>query len=163
IQIRVPITGRDGKPTSRMRIERNRSGNPKTLGLGDTVHRVSNLAERPLDPACAANLWSLVEIRDNAVHFINDDFEMSRRAYEAGCACLRNYVTVISDWFAEDLSEHRFAILPLSFEGVGGSALAVPGRRSRQAANLMTYLDRAAQEYPATLGTPYAAALIVET
>ena len=117
----------------------------------------------PLDPACLENIWSLIEIRDNAVHLINDDEEIVKYSYGAGCGCLSNYAKVVGQWFDEDLSEHRFMILPLSFEGVGGSALAVQGRRSRQAANLMTYLDRAADAYPLTEGKQYASAIRVET
>jgi hypothetical protein len=127
IQVQVAVTGKDGKPTKRMRVDRSRSGNPKTITLGEAVHRTSNLAKMPLDPACVANLCSLVEIRDNAVHFVNDDPEMTRRAHEAGCACLRNYAAVVAEWFDEDLSGQRFMILPLSFEGVGKRALAILG------------------------------------
>ena len=126
------------------------------------MHRVSNLPKQKLDPACVSNLWSLVEIRDNAVHFVNDDPEMARRVHEAGCACLRNYAAAVGDWFDHDLSEHRFMILPLSFEGVG-AALAVPGRRTRQVANLMAYLDRASDAHPVSDTSPYAASIRVET
>ena len=163
IQIRVPILGKDGKPTKRQRVECNKAGNPKTINLGEAVHRVSNLPEMPLDPACTENLWSLVEIRDNAVHFVNDDPEMTRRAHEAGCACLRNYAAAVGEWFDHDLSQHRFMILPLSFEGVGGRGLAVPSRRSRQFANLAAYLDRAAGSHPASSDSRYAVAIQVET
>jgi hypothetical protein len=163
IQVLVPVLGRDGKPTRRKRVERNRSGNPKTITLGEAVNRVSNSERQKLDPACAANLWSLVEIRDNAVHFVNTDPEMARRVHEVGCACLRNYAAAVAEWFDQDLSEHRFMILPLSFDGAGSEASVVPGRRSRQAANLMTYLDQASDAHPTSGGSQYAAALRVET
>ena len=163
IQVLVPVVGPGGRPTKRVRVDRNRAGNPKTITLGEAVHRTSSLPNMPLDPACVANLWSLVEIRDNAVHFINDDPELARRAYEMGCACLRNYAAAVGEWFDNDLSEHRFMILPLSFEGTSGGMLAVPGRRSRQVANLMAYLDRAGDAHPASVESRYAAAIRVET
>ena len=163
IQVLVPIVGKSGKPSKRLRIECNRAGNPRTISFGDAVQRVSSLPKQKLDPACAANLWSMVEIRNNAVHFINDDPELSRRVHEAGCACLRNYTAAVGEWFDRDLSEHRFMILPLSFEGVGGAGLAIQARRPRQVANLMAYLDRAIDEHPLRAGSPYAAAIRVET
>lgn len=163
IQVFVPITGRDGKQTKRMRVKRNRAGNEETISLGEAAHRVKQLPKQKLDPACEANLWSLVEIRDNAVHFIIDESEMARRAHEACCACIRNFVAAVGEWFDHDLSEHRFMILPLSFDAVTGPALAVPSRRTRQAANLMAFLDRASDEYPVQEKTPYAAAVKVET
>jgi hypothetical protein len=163
IQIFVPILTKDGQPTKRRRIERNRAGNPMTISLREAVRRVSNLAKMPLDQACVGNLGSLVEIRDNAVHFMNDDPEMARRTHAVGCACLRNYAAAVGEWFDEDLSKHRFMILPLSFEGAGGPALAIAGRRSRQVANLMAYLDRAADAQPPMYDGLYAAAIQVET
>ena len=163
IQVLVPIIGRNGKPTKRMQVKRNRSGNEETISLGEAVHRVKQLPKQKLDPACEAGLWSLVEIRDNAVHFIIDETEMARRAHEACCACIRNFVAAVGEWFDHDLSEHRFMILPLSFDAVTGPALTVPSRRTRQAANLMAFLDRAGDEHPVQDKTSYAAAVKVET
>ena len=102
IQVFVPVVTKAGQPTKRRRIERNRAGNPMTISLWEAVHRVSNLTKMPLDQACVGNLRSLVEIRDNAVHFMNDDPEMARRAHAAGCACLRNYAAAVGEWFDED-------------------------------------------------------------
>ncbi len=163
IQVLVPVTGKDGKPTKRLRVEKNRSGNPKTISLVEAMRRVAALPKQRLEKACAANILSLMEIRDNAVHFLNHDPEMARRTHEAGTACIRNFVAAAGEWFDEDLSEHRFMILPLSFETVTGPAIAVPARRSRQAANLMAYLDRTGDSYPVTPGNRYAASVKVET
>ena len=163
IQVRVPVTGKNGRSTKRFKIELNGAKNPRTITIGEAAHRVSNLPTQKLDPACAASLWSLIEIRDNAVHFVNEDDEMRRRTHEAGSACLRNYAAAVAEWFDHDLSEHRFMILPLSFEGAGGGALAIPARRPLQVANLIAYLDRAAETAPATTNSPYAAAIRVET
>jgi hypothetical protein len=69
----------------RMRVDLNRAGNPKTIPLGVAIQRASQLPKLPLDPACAANIGSMVEIRDNGVHFFNSDPEVLRRVYEAGC------------------------------------------------------------------------------
>lgn len=161
IQVLVPIVGKDGKPTKRMRADCNRAGNPKTITFGEALHRVANLKTLSLDPACAANLLSLIEIRNNAAHFIHLDAEMARRTHGVGCACLRNYAAAISEWFDQDLSEHRFMILPLSFEGKDG--LKIPGRRSTQAANLLAYLDQASDAHPASDTSRYAASVRVET
>ena len=162
IQVLAPIPRKDGTKSKRFRVERNPAGNPKTIKIGEAVRRVEQAPTNKLDPACVANLWSLVEIRNNAVHFLNEDVELSRRVYEAGSACLRNYAAAVAEWFNSDLSKHRFMILPLSFEGVG-EGLAIPARRSKQMANLMAYLDRASDDHPLREGNPYAASLRIET
>lgn len=163
IQVLEPVTGKDGKPTKRLRVKLNRAKNPQTISLGEAMRRVAALPKQKLDKACEANIVSLMEIRDNAVHFLNDDPEMARRTHEAGAACIRNFVVAAGEWFDEDLSQHRFMILPLSFEAATAPGLAVPGRRSQQAANLMAYLDRAGDMYPVTAGSRYAASVKVET
>jgi hypothetical protein len=162
IQVLAPIQCKDGTKGKRLRLERNPAGNPKTIKIGEAVRRVEPAPTNKLDTACAANLWSMVEIRNNAVHFLNEDFELSRRVYEVGSACLRNYAAAVGDWFNSDLSKHRFMILPLSFEGVG-EGLVIPARRSKQMANLMAYLDRASDGHPLREGNPYAASLRIET
>ncbi|TDH58017.1 DUF3644 domain-containing protein [Dankookia rubra] len=163
IQVLVPVEGKDGKPTKRLRVDTNRAGNAKTISLGEAVHRVKQLPKQKLDAACEANLWSLVEIRDNAVHFIIEDAEMMRRAHEASTACIHNFVVAVGEWFDHSLSEHRFMIMPLSFDAATGPALAVPGRRTQQAANLMAFLDRASDDYPVRASSAYAAAVKLET
>lgn len=156
------IPRKDGSPSQRRRLVRNRSGNPKTISLGAAIHSTGTLPTKPLAAACRENLLLLTEIRDNAVHFVNGDRDLALRVHEIGTASLINYVTVLAEWFNRDLSSQRFSILPLSFDSVA-VVTAVPSRRSLQAANLLAHMERTCGEQ-ATLATgPFAVSLRVET
>lgn len=155
------VKTKDGRPSKRQKVKRNRCGNAMTIGFDEAVARVRSLPGKPLDAACEENLRSLVEIRDNAIHFMNEDRELARRTHEAGCASLRNYVTAVADWFDESLGDYRFAILPLSFEAMGKADALRPGKRSQQAVKLATYLDEAAKKHDGTASL-YSASLQVD-
>ena len=62
IQVFAPIKTKAGTPGKRVRLEMNRAGNPKTITLGDAMHRVGSAPTQRLDPACAANIVSLVSV-----------------------------------------------------------------------------------------------------
>jgi len=158
------VRRKDGRPSRRKRVKRNRAGNPVTIGLAAAVHRCGMLAEKPLAPACRANLELLIEVRDNAVHFLNDDPELARKVNEVGTASLINYVQVVGDWFEQDLGAHRFAILPLAFDGVAAPKALKPPKRTQQAAKLLDHLERAAAAPPtSTVDERFTVAVRIET
>jgi hypothetical protein len=99
--------GNDGRPIS------NRSGNAKTID----IHKAINVlvTQKELDERCRQNLRLLVEIRDNAVHYVNKSFQFSKRVQEIGTAALKNYVVAIGEWFQLDLSQYNFYLMPMSF------------------------------------------------
>jgi hypothetical protein len=61
------------------------------------------------------NLEALVEIRDNSVHFVNDDLDLSTSIHEIGAAAVKNYTAAVRQWFGVDLSRLAFALMPLAF------------------------------------------------
>jgi hypothetical protein len=77
------------------------------------------------------------------VHFVNDDPDLAARVHEIGAASVINYVHVVADWFDHRLESYRFAILPLSFEGVTGARALNPARRNTHTTNLLAYIERA--------------------
>lgn len=158
-----PVKRKDGKPSVRQRIRRNKAGNPVTIGINTAMDRASSLPAKPLDGACRRNLELLIEVRNNAVHFVNEDRELALKVHEIGVAALRNYAAVLSDWFDHDLTGLRFAILPLSFDGIP-EANALPARkRSAQAQNLLRHLSEAVRETSPSADSPFSVALRVET
>jgi hypothetical protein len=92
----------DGKP------KLNRNGQPLTIEILGAMRRVG------LDAVASANIETLVEIRDTAVHFYNSA-ALSYVIYTLGVACLRNYQELVKQWFARSLLEYNFYILPLAF------------------------------------------------
>lgn len=86
----------------------NRSGSPMTIEIVGAMKRVE------LDPAITANLSYLIEVRDTAVHFYNDE-NLSYLVYTLGVASLKNYQKLIKEWFDKSLLDYNFYILPLAF------------------------------------------------
>lgn len=87
----------------------SRSGLPLTLDLF-AVARQLGLPRNVLD-----NVTELVEIRDTVVHLYASE-PLSCIVFSLGTASLRNYQTLIRDWFQRSLAEFDFCILPLGFD-----------------------------------------------
>jgi hypothetical protein len=90
------------------RYKKTRTGNYLTIELLGAIQKVGP------DVIVIDNLTSLVDIRDTAVHYYNDD-GMRYVVYTLGVAALRNHQTLISQWFDRSLTEYHFFILPLGF------------------------------------------------
>ncbi len=158
----VAIKKKDGTAGKRRAVKTNRSGNAMTISLGTALHRTGELKIKPLPSACRENLLLLVEVRDNAIHFVNDDRDLALQVHEIGTASLVNYVATLSEWFDRDLGSSRFSILPLSFEPAS-KVTSVKPRRSRQAANLLAHMERTCAEHAKLSTGRFAVSLRVET
>jgi hypothetical protein len=90
------------------KIKRSRTGNPLTIELLSAVQKLT------LAPVVRENLSSLVEIRDTAVHFHNDD-GVRYVVFTLGVAALRNYQHLAKEWFNKNLASYHFYILPMGF------------------------------------------------
>jgi len=157
------VKRKDGKPSKRRAVKQNRAGNPITIGVSAAIERTGVLPTKPLDVACRENLELLIEVRNNAVHFVNDDRDLAIRIHELGIAALRNYAIVLADWFAQDISAFRFAILPLSFDGAVSAQVVPAAKRSRQAQNLLAHMERAVADAAAPKDDRFAVSLRIET
>lgn len=100
-----------------------KTGQPKKTRSGNVrTHEALHLSERIVaDPRsgltepCHDNICLLVEVRDNAVHFMNRDLHFGQRIQEIGTASLKNYLDLASRWFGTDMSRYNFYLMPLSF------------------------------------------------
>jgi hypothetical protein len=95
-------------PQGKRKWKRTRMGNPFTLDIGAAMQRLD------LDPIVIENLCSLVEIRDTAVHFMNDD-SLPYVVFTLAVAALKNYQQLCKQWFSQSLADYHFFIMPLSF------------------------------------------------
>jgi hypothetical protein len=68
-----------------------------------------------IEKAVKDNILALTEIRDNAIHFVNDDILLSLKVQEIGTAALQNYLHLIRAWFGDVLSGYNFYLMPVSF------------------------------------------------
>ena len=105
----------DGSLSEKLHQVKNRSGTYMSVGMLKSIERLRNDYGDQVHIAVRENLELLCEVRDNAVHFFNKGFDISRIVQELGTACLRNYLVLIRHWFAIDMSSYNFFLMPLAF------------------------------------------------
>jgi uncharacterized protein DUF3644 len=120
----------------------NRSGNPITFGLTYLAAKLLEDQNSGLERPCHDNLLALIEIRDNAAHFLNKDLYFGRRILEIGTASLRNYLQLVMEWFQLDLSAYNFFLMPISFyHGFETAAPLSLSHYPEQVRRLIEYLN----------------------
>jgi|GEM_PF-1962796 len=85
------------------------SGNPRTISISKAIGIVA------LDQVLKDHLLGLIELRDNAIHLMNDSPMLKLKVQEVGMAALRNYMLLAKEWFNMDLSRYNFYLMPMSF------------------------------------------------
>lgn len=105
----------DGDLSEKMYRVKNRSGTHLSVGLFKALDLLANDYGDKVHPAVRHNLELLCEVRDNAVHFFNKGYDISKLVQELGTANLRNYLTLVRQWFGIDLSHYNFFLMPLAF------------------------------------------------
>lgn len=98
----IYILSNDGK------FKTNRSGAPMTLEIIGCCRKIG------LPEIIINNLSSLIEIRDNAIHFLNDE-SVDYLVFTLGVASLKNYHKLCKDWFGDSIDRYNFYILPMGF------------------------------------------------
>jgi hypothetical protein len=108
-------TLKTGKKSTVKRPKKNRSGNPLSINLFEAYRIITEEYGVKINKAVNDNLIALTEIRDNSIHFVNDDLLLSLKIQELGSASLQNYLHLVSTWFGDVLSGYNFYLMPLSF------------------------------------------------
>lgn len=106
---------KSGKKSTIKRVKKNRSGNPMSIGLLDAYRIVNEEYGVKIDKAVNDNLIALTEIRDNSIHFVNNDLLLCTKIQELGSASLQNYLNLVTAWYGNVLSGYNFYLMPLSF------------------------------------------------
>ncbi|MHB8206439.1 DUF3644 domain-containing protein [Mucilaginibacter sp.] len=164
IYIREPKRLASGlKSNKHTTVKKSRSGNPMSIELLralDLVAQGNNGVTIPLKE----NIIALCEIRDNAVHFKNDEADLGKIVLELGTASLKNYLNAVKRWFDKDLSKYNFYLMPLSFfhefESVSSYSMSKP---NVQLDRLLKYLGKKALEIKSDPDQDYNLLLKVET
>ncbi|SMN17453.1 hypothetical protein CRYPA_1787 [uncultured Candidatus Thioglobus sp.] len=123
----------------------NRAGNPMSVSMYEAYRIIVEDYGVKIDKAVKDNLETLAEIRDNSIHFINDDLQLSLKIQEIGTAALQNYLHLVREWFGDVLSGYNFYIMPLSFfrdfDSASGEALNSNEKK------LLNYIKAAEEKY----------------
>jgi hypothetical protein len=128
--------------TGTLRPKANRTGNPLSVGLHYLAAKLLEDKLSRFEKGCHDNILALIEIRDAAAHFVNKDLYLGRRVLEIGTASIKNYLHLAFEWFAMDLRQYNFFLMPISF--YHGFECAEPASRSiysQQVQKLLAYLD----------------------
>lgn len=110
-----PVLKIDGTPhKTRKKAKLSRSRNPMTIGLFEAIRKLEEKGFKISDNHLAS-IESLVELRDNAIHFHNEKV-ISKEIQELGFATIKNYLHIARKWeMGMDLSAYNFYLMPLAY------------------------------------------------
>lgn len=131
----------DGSKSKLLYRKKNRSGNYVSIGLFKAFDLLVSEYKDKIPPVVRHNLETLVEVRDNAVHFVNKQSVLDLRIQEFATACLTNYVNLVRKWFGVDFSRFQIFLMPIAF--VRDSHIADGILLNAAEKKLLQYLDSA--------------------
>lgn len=163
IYILINKVGKKGNKLNSYTPELNRSLNPKTIGLPKCL----SICEQPhinLHSTVRDNIFLLMEIRDTAIHFQHADLYLSKKVFEIGTASLKNYLTLITEWFKYDLSIYNFFLMPMTFfhEFEAIKSFSVNNNKD-QIENLLKYISEKEKAAPSDENKDFNISLKLET
>lgn len=141
-------TLKTGKKSTVPRPKKNRSGNPLSIGLFEAYRVITEEYGVKLNLVVIHNLTALTEIRDNSIHFVNDDLLLSLKIQELGSASIQNYLHLVSSWFGDVLSGYNFYLMPLSFFRNFNEAPGFSLNSSEK--NVLEYIKKSEETYDNT-------------
>jgi hypothetical protein len=144
ISIQVPekTKTKTGKPIQRFYPKVNRSGNPLTIDIFKAIDILK------MSKTLKANLEAIVEIRDNSIHFKNEDRPLAKRIQEICTASLRSYLELLKNWFSYDISDYNFYLVPITFFHPYEIESYSLNSLSTQEKNLIKYLKSKEKQNP---------------
>ena len=133
IQVYQSKKNQDGSLSQKKYIKYARTGNPMTIGLLRAYDLLVTEHGDTIDTLVRDNIVALTDIRDNSIHFVNSDVRIAKQVQEIGTASIKNFVTLIRQWFGRDLSEYNFFLMPLAFfrDGQGASGVDLTPNESK--------------------------------
>lgn len=101
---------KDGSPTKlKYPKPSKKTGNPLTINLSKAIELCIK------DERLIANLNALMEIRDNATHFVVSQNGFGRVVRDVGTSTLKSFVELCGDWFGRSLDKYNFYMMPIGF------------------------------------------------
>jgi len=148
-------TGRASKKPS---IKTNRAGNELTIGIHECILTLEK-KNVTIAAAIKLNLYALIEIRDNAIHYINAGPQLAKTVLEVGTASVQNFIELAKRWFKLDLSHYGLYLMPIGFVA-GSKATAVFLSASER--RVLNYISKLVLKPEATDQSDFSVALDVK-
>ena len=106
---------KNGKKGNRKILDKNRSDNVYTINIGECTNILKS--KTLICAEVINNIEGLLEIRDNAIHFLNKTNELEQKIFELCAASIKNYINLVNEWFNKDiLDKYNFNVMPLNFK-----------------------------------------------
>lgn len=115
----------DGTFSKKRYRKTNRSGNHASIGLFQALDILAAEYSDSVPAVVRLNLEALCEVRDNAIHFLNDDETLIQKVYELGTATVKNYLHLLRAWFGTSLDGYQMHLMPIGFVGTRRHAVGV--------------------------------------
>jgi hypothetical protein len=165
ILVKTPKTLSNGTKSKKQTVVKTtRSGNPMSIELLHALDKLAFNNTNKITQPFKENIIALCEIRDNAIHFINAEPELSKTILELGTASLKNYLNAVKNWFNKDLSRYNFYLMPISFFHEFESVESFSTSRERNYVdNLLNYIGKKATEIKSNPEQDYNLLLKIET
>ena len=114
LYILEPVINKDGTPSQRKKKPKlNRCGNPMSISIFECLKILEE--RRALPKNLKNNIESIIELRDNSIHFVNLT-PLSKQIQELGFACVKNYISAIKIWNLNiDISRYNLYLMPLAY------------------------------------------------
>lgn len=148
---------KDGKTYKYPKHKKSRSGNYLTIDITNAI-KILELPERLKE-----NLILLTEIRDNAIHFVNDSKLFERKFLEIGTSSLKSYVIMVNEWFKYDLNQYNFFLMPISFFHKYEMQSFSINSENEQHQNLLKFIAEKENSFPSDEHQEHNISLILKT
>lgn len=130
---------KNGSLSKQKLIKKNRIGEPLTIDINRCMNILSS--NKIITNNLVENVNLLIEIRDNAIHLINDN-KIVTKLYSICAGSIRNYTKIFERWVPEiKLSNYNFFITPLNFDLIN-KKIDVASLNIAQK-NFLSYIDLA--------------------
>jgi hypothetical protein len=151
---------KSGKKSKKKYIKTNRAGNPMSVSLFEAHRIIVEEYGVKINQAVKTNIITLAEIRDNSIHFINDDLSLALKVQELGTASLQNYLHLVQEWFGPVLDKYNFYLMPMAFfrgfDSVNGETLNASEKK------LLEYIKSAEQNFDKEIISDYNMSLRID-
>ena len=150
----------NGELSKKLYRKKNRTGNYSTVGIFKALNTLINDFGDTIPMVIRSNLEALGEIRDNSVHFLNNDFTLRKTIHEIGSASTRNYLHLVRQWFGTDLRQYNIFLMPIAFIRDVNSAEGIA--LNSQERKLLEYVQTMKMKHRNKLEADFAFTLDVE-
>ncbi|MGF6178130.1 DUF3644 domain-containing protein [Ensifer sp. 4252] len=139
---------KDGTTSKFREVKTTRTGSPLTISLDKSCGIVAGYTVNRIDQHCIQNIEALLEIRDSATHFINDNPLLSKLLVEISLASAKNYVIAIQKWFSVSFSDLNIASIPISFNLDQNEVDAIAKKASAAVTRFLAHMKSAEAALP---------------